>query len=335
MDIFQDAIVFPIRTGGADRHHVEYIYPNWRSLKSKVPLENCDNYGIQTGKNNNITVLQIHHVLLSFLGFEDPKTLQITTPNGYVCFLFEYEPRIETIYKLSFHISLFNDNSYIVGGQYHHIENQHIKKMPQPILDHVLALQASHNTDFNSELYDLLMLLSDDWFGPVGDIRTQRNSVERLTRALHNSSYNATDWVNTLRKYLAERWDYYNELDFLALMRIKMDGSYSRISFLAFHKLIARDNEIGYKRWKQMYHSTKRKKLIYKDGSMVDLRTAKRIFPLNKLTPEVLARVNPSMTIAKKDTCKSCGKLFRMGCCTRYNRKNRSGRMFILNSEIV
>lgn len=335
MNIFQNAIVFPIRTGGADRHHVEYIFPNWRTLKSGVSLENCDNFGIQTGKSNNLTVLQIHHVLLTSLGFDDPKTLQIITPNGYVCFLFEYEPRIETIYKLSFNISLFNDNSYIVGGQFYRIENREIQTMPQSILNHVLTLQASHNSDFNHELYDLLMLLSDDWFGPVGDIRTQRNSVERLVRALHNSSFNTTDWINTLRRYLSERWDYYNELDFLALLRIKMDGSHSRISFQAFHKLIKRDNENGYKLWKQQYHSTKRKKLIYKPDSMVDMRTAKQIFPLNKLTPECLARVNPEMTIAKKDTCKSCNKLFRKGCCTRYHRQNRSGRMFIMNSDIV
>jgi hypothetical protein len=179
-------------------------------------------------------------------------------------------------------------------------------------------------------LYDLLMLLPDKWFH-------DQLKVPHLIFALQNSKYCDADWIPTLRAVLFERWDLFNGTDFLDLLkrRENMNTIQKRITFFSVHKDIRELNEDGYKLWKKQYVVKGRRRLIFKEDSLIPYNMAKEIFGKAKVKPDKLTKLDERITIVRRDICKSCLKLFKVKCCRRHDRNNRSARMFIMNADIV
>lgn len=330
-DIFHDTkIVFPIRLGRSGDSRISYIYSNWRNLKEPVSVQNCDNFAILTGRQNGITVVQLHYIQLGQLGVEDTGTIRIHSPDGYVFLIFEYEPKIDTIYKLNFNVSLFNDNSFVIGGLKYSVQNKEIQKMPIELLEIILSEQSKYDNHITKSLYDLLMLLPDKWFH-------DQLKVPNLIFALQNSKYCDADWIPTLHKVLFERWDYFNEPDFLSLLkrREKMSTIQKRVTFFSVHKDIRDLNEDGYNLWKKQYVSKGKRRLVFKEDYAIPYNMAKEIFGKAKVKPDKLTKLDNRIVIVRRDICKSCLKLFKVNCCRRHNRDNRSARMFIMNADIV
>jgi hypothetical protein len=334
VDIFQDKIIFPLSFNTEYGIKLRSIYPNWRSLKSSVPIANSDNFGVLTGRRNNITVFQTRHVPITMLGFEDVETLKILTPDGYTSYIFQYEPKVHSIYKLNQRVSLFNGNAYIVAGHKYRLSANPILKMPKPILNYIIGEQSKYQSDVSESLYDFLMLLSNDWFN-------NHNSLQKIIFALKNSAsesgYNESAWKATFRKVCADRSDYYHEDDIYLLFQTQMNATQRRIRLGALEYNIRKYNSKALHQWKCKWHMSGRRKLIFKEGAILCLKDAKAIFSTKQeyLKPERLCRINPSITIERKTVCKACMQLHKINCCKGYHRTNKSTRLFIMNAEVA
>ncbi len=76
---------------------------------------------------------------------------------------------------------------------------------------------------------------------------------------------------------------------------------------------------------------------IYNQGSTTDLNKLKTEFAswlgtkVKALDKGTLFQVNPAFTISKTNICKSCHQPHKKGCCSNYNRSNKTTRMMVNN----
>lgn len=333
-DIFHDKIIFPLSFNTEFGIKLRSITPNWRQLAAPVSVSNSSNFGILTGRKNNITVFQTRHVPLTMLGFDDVETLKILTPDGYTSYVFQYEPKVHSIYKLNQRVSLFNGNSYIVAGHKYKLTPNPILKMPKPVLNYIIREQSQYQSNVKQSLYEFLMLLSDDWFN-------DHDSLQEIVFALKNSAsksdYTEIKWKATFKKVCADRSDYYHDDDIYFLFQAQMSSVQKRITLGTLENNIRKYNLGGLHQWKCKWHMSNRRKLVYKEGGMLCLNDAKDIFSTKKdyIKPERLSRINPNITIERKTICKACKHLHKANCCRRYERTNRTTRWFIMNVEVI
>ncbi len=326
---FQDSkIVFPLTVNYGSDNNIVGIRSDWRNLKESVNIDYFDNFGILTGKLNNMTVIQLHHTKMENLGFDGIDTVMITTPDGYTCYVFEYEDSINTIYRLTVNLSIYNQKSYILGGKDYKVIGDSISKMPPQLLDYIETQQRLNAPELNREIYDLLMILPDPWF-KIND------NIERMIYGLRNSIPDSSRWLYSVKRVLQERWDYYNDQYILLLVMKRMNSAEGRLTFGKIKKEVYNNNIDAYKQWELRYKKYKYRRVVYKKGSNILLTLAQELLPKDKLTPAKLSKIHPDIVIKKCKTCKSCGQIANKNCCSEYATTNRSARAFITNANIV
>ncbi len=322
-------IVFPLTIGRTGDYVLSGIREDWRKLEEMISVEYFDNFGVLTGTKNNMTVLQLHHAKLENLGFDNIDTLMVNTPDGYTCYVFDYEQSLNTIYKLTNNLSIYNDNSYIIAGQQYRVIGDSINKMPSQLLDYVLEQQRLNTPAISKELYDLLMLLPDSWF-------KARNQVERMIYSLRDcTQFDQDIWVPTLKKLLRERWDLYHDQDIIFLLMKKLTSEQRRMTFGGLKKQIRNQNIHGYKQWELRYKEYKYRRIVYKQNANIPLKLAQELLPKDRLTPAKLSKSHKDIQLKSAHACKSCGNIAKSGCCKDYAKSNRSKRVFIINAEII
>ncbi len=78
-------------------------------------------------------------------------------------------------------------------------------------------------------------------------------------------------------------------------------------------------------------------KASYQQGATIDLNKVKMAFssylnkPIKSLDKGTFFQVNSAFTVSKTNVCKSCLALHKKGCCSYYNRTNRSTRTIVNN----
>ncbi len=326
---FQDnKIVFPLTIRDSADNNIVGIRSDWRSLKESVNVEYFDNFGILTGQRNNITAIQLHHTKMETLGFDEVDTVSIITPDGYVCYVFEHEDSLNTIYRLTDQLSIYNNNSYIIAGRQYKVIGDSISKMPSQLLDYIQTQQRLNTPELDRKIYDLLMILPDNWFKGTGN-------VERMIYGLRNTIPNQAKWLYSVKRVLQERWDHYNDQYILLLIMKRMNSAEGRLTFGKIKKEVYDNNIDAYKQWELRYKKYKYRRVAYKKGSNISLELAQALLPKDKLTQTKLSKVHPDIVIKKCKACKSCDKIAHKNCCSKYSAKNRSTRSFIMNANII
>ena len=78
-------------------------------------------------------------------------------------------------------------------------------------------------------------------------------------------------------------------------------------------------------------------KASYQQGATIDLNKVKMAFssylnkPIKSLDKGTFFQVNSAFIVSKTNVCKSCLALHKKGCCSNYNRTNRSTRTIVNN----
>jgi hypothetical protein len=325
---FQDKIIFPLMRSIDYGIKLKYIYPDWKHINEGIDVSQYDNFGILTGSKNQITILQVHNGKLDMLGFDEVNTLQILTPDGYLCYVFDYEPRLDTIYKLTPRVSVFNNNSFIIAGLKYSISANKIVKMPSPVLDFLLQKQQQQHTSVLTKYVDLITLLPESWFSEL-------DNIARLIFSFRNSDHETPICIRTVNQILSKCSIYYYNPDIEHLFRVPMTYKQKTLTLFGFQKLVSERNPTEFRFWKIKYDKRKVRRLVFKKDHMILMNDAKLIFPAQKLKSEYLNRVDSRIHIVKKSVCKSCLELFRSHCCNEYARTNKTARLFIMNAEIV
>lgn len=186
----------------------------------------------------------------------------------------------------------------------------------------------------NLVLSDLLSLLPNYWFD-------DQISLQTLVFALKNSKgttgYDDITWQNVLTHAYLQKATSCDQRMLADLFQIPMNARQQRITLGSIKNKIRAHDPHGYKQWRFRWDRSMKKKLAYKEGTMISMQDAKAIFMSEwaRLKPERLSRVNPNIKIVSKAICKSCKRLHRMECCEEYSRQNKTSRQFIINAEIV
>jgi hypothetical protein len=311
------------------------IYPNWKRLTESIPLDKMDgttvhNYGILTGKINNITVLDVDKCLASF-GDLGVDTTYVRTPNGGFHKIFQYEPTLHTIYNIAGGISVYNDNACIFGGKnYTLIEDYPIAKMPPTLLQFLQMSQDKLETPMDDGLYELLSIL------PTRDFNDDI-LVQRIIFGMRNKiSLNATIAKNTIGKLLQQRSDTFNQTKLNNWFETPMSSIEKKITLNPFIKKIEKEYPQQYEAW-ILSHRVKKsdiaRRIKFKRGNMLRLSDIQSIN--NHLTAFQICLLDRRFEAIKLIVCKSCNNKHKVGCCNKYNRTNRTTATFIENARLI
>jgi len=138
--------------------------------------------------------------------------------------------------------------------------------------------------------------------------------------------------INTMRKLLSRRCDLFKERAMIE--RIQSDPTYNqkKVTLAALQKIIRSDYRQQYESWSRKWSPRAAQRLRYKEGCIVKLSEVNEIFSKRSLHERL--DKNPQLQIVRKNICKSCKKLHKVGCCNNYSTSNRSSAMFILNGYL-
>jgi hypothetical protein len=194
-------------------------------------------------------------------------------------------------------------------------------------LNHVAKIS---NGVIDSELYDLLNLLSDD-------ILNDEIMIKRIIAALRNKiCLNPLRAKNTMHKLLSQRYDSYHGNQVDKWFSDDITATEKRYSLVAFEKQIKLAYPDKYDEWLTTYHisrSNVAKRLKYKRGGFVRLSALKEISPiLNELK---ISFIDRRFEVVIKVSCKTCGNLHKMDCCEYYEASHKTRAAFIKNARLT
>ena len=181
--------------------------------------------------------------------------------------------------------------------------------------------------NMNNRCYELINILPDSWFN-------NNAFTMKIVHALRNEPMLVEDLIETMRKVFGHRIPNYYEGIMVRCMNTHMDSTQKRFGICALSKLIEFNHKEEYdewsKKWKKKKTAKPKVKMVYKEGGLTKLADLKANYK-GELTAEKLLKMNRSYTICKKNICKSCMNINQAGCCSLYDRKNRSTCNFVNN----
>ncbi len=208
------------------------------------------------------------------------------------------------------------------------VENN-IEPDPQDSPEYLLLQQRLNTPTLNREIYDLLMMLPDEWF-------KYTDNIDRMVYGLRNTIPVQSEWLYSVKRVLQERWDYCNDHYILLLVMKKLTTTQSRITLCGLKKQIRLVNGYGYELWNIQYNAkNKIRKIVYKEGNSIPLKFAQELLPKGHAHPQRLSKINPKIVIEKHRVCTFCNQIYKAGCCSKHNRLHRSTRSFIMNANII
>lgn len=328
--------------------HVKIIenYPNWKTLKRKVPQNDLIHYGIITGIQNNITVLECE----SEFDFEEEfnfdlyriarKTLMYRTPSGGMQFYFQYEPNLNTIYDLFPGVCILNNSAYALGGRpdYRRQTDNPIQKMPEILYNCLENAQkdSEMKIKINQKIYDLYNILPIEYCNDIEIVMILINAIRNTKMIPNNIRF------NTINKLLKEKEStVFEENELKNIFTTKLTNE-QKDKLSDVKEFINEEFPDEYNNWIDKYGTNNiyqsknliklNNKFVYKPGSCERLDNIKKID--GSLNSKKLIQINEKFTSHKKTICKSCMNIHQQGCCSKYTRTNRTTRVFIDNIAI-
>lgn len=311
------------------------IPSNWKSIESPIDISGYDNYAILCGKVSGITVIDIAPDIKIPI---ENSSYVVCTPSGGRHFYFQYENKLKSIYDLPNGISILNNDRLVFAGEHYRLYNTidynqpaYIPKMPNVLLNALIEQQEARTNAIDQKHFDLLSLLPDHWFE---DEALYRKLVNVLRNAMHE-----TKAIDTMREVLVNKFDYRHPR-FAKAFESRMSWKDER------YKTITLIREAGDRispsdllEWKSKYSPKaernvyeKKKRLVYKEGSMTKLKDIQKHFDL---TAKQLQQKDNRWTPKNIKLCVHCNSKHIKGCCAEYNSIDRSTYVFISNVCIV
>ncbi len=158
--------------------------------------------------------------------------------------------------------------------------------------EYALLQQHLNATMLNREIYDLLMILPDQWF-------KNTNNIDRMVYGLRNTIPDPLVWLYSVKCVLQKRWNCYNDHYLLRLVVKQLNSAEGRLTFGKIKNEIRDKNSGAYNQWKLLYKSYKHHCIAYKKGANISLELAQALLPKDKLTPAKLSKVHPPQHMHK------------------------------------
>lgn len=299
------------------------MYQPWKATTLRVP-NHGPNYAILTGYKSGITVIDVDYKSNTSI---DNTEYMIATPSSGLHYYFQYESKLQSIYDTLDGVSVLNDNRFVFAGEgYTPGRNRFIPKMPEQLFSTLLQRQEDRPS-IDDRLYELLMILSDEWF-------LDPEKYIKIIHAFRNNTLVPNQrCIDTIRAVLVEKFDY-RPKEFIESFDKNMNWKEKRYILVTLCKEIKADYpteyEIWYKRWKDSKPNRK-PKMVYKDGAYTKFSELKANYRDGELTTKLLLTMNPRWTSSRLNICKSCTNRHLKGCCDQYSLISKTSALYIKN----